>query len=121
MNIAMKYNHKVTSEIYRDVPVIYIEGDMTSDADSDVKKVYADVMENQDSAKLIINFEKTKYINSSGIATLINLIQSINEKSGKIAFVALSDHFHKVMDIVGITDFVKIYDANDSAIQAMEV
>lgn len=115
----MKYNHNVTFEIYRDIPVIYIEGDMTSDADVDVKKAYAEVIETSDTVKLIINFEKTKYINSSGIATLINLIQGINEKSGEIAFVALSDHFHKVMDIVGITDFVCIYDTNDSAVLAM--
>ena len=69
--------------------------------------------------KLIINFEKTKYINSSGIATLINIIQDSNERKGSISFVGMSDHLRKVMDIVGISDFVRICASNKDAATAL--
>ncbi len=36
----MKYQYKITSEMISDVPVINIEGDLTSDADVDAKEVY---------------------------------------------------------------------------------
>ncbi len=115
----MKYTHKISSDEVDSIPVILIEGDMTSDADTDVKRVYSQLLDKYEMDKIIINFEKTKYINSSGIATLINIIQNINEKNGKIAFVGMSEHFQKVMDIVGITDFVQILDTNPEAVKAI--
>jgi anti-anti-sigma factor len=116
----MKYQHKITSEIISGLPVISIEGDMTSDADSDIKKLYSEIKEKfPENKTIIINFEKTKYINSSGIATLINIIQDINEKKGMITFVGMSDHLKKVMDIVGITDFVKLFDNKDQAVNSL--
>ena len=115
MREMMKYSYKIHSDYFDGIPVIYIEGDMTSDSENDVKKVFTALSESAHIEKLIINFEKTKYINSSGIATLINIIQSVNEGHGEIAFVALSDHFQKVMDIVGITDFVRIFATNREA------
>ncbi len=115
----MKYQHKITSEMISDVPVIYIEGDLTSDADVDAKEVYNQLRNRQLIRKVIINFESTKYINSSGIATLIHIIQDVNEKGGVIAFVGMSDHLKKVMTIVGISDFVKIFDSNNEAISSI--
>ncbi len=115
----MKYQHKITSEMISDVPVINIEGDLTSDADVDAKEVYNQLRNRQLIRKVIINFESTKYINSSGIATLIHIIQDVNEKGGVIAFVGMSDHLKKVMTIVGISDFVKIFDSNNEAISSI--
>lgn len=96
-----------------------IEGDLTSDADADTKNLYNEIKEKFTPAKIIINFEKTKYINSSGIATLINIIQDINDKNGTIAFIGMSDHLQKVMDIVGISDFVKIFGTTKEALDSM--
>ncbi len=115
----MKYQHHITKETIDNIPVINIEGDLTSEADSSVKKVYAELREDFSLDKIIINFDKTKYINSSGIATLINIIQDINEKKGDIFFVGMSDHLKKVMEIVGISDFVKIFNTTKEASQNM--
>jgi anti-sigma B factor antagonist len=115
----MKYQHKITSDTISSIPVIIIEGDLTSDADGDAKGVYSDVKEKFSSQKIIVNFENTKYINSSGIATLIHIIQDVNEKGGKIAFVGMSDHLKKVMNIVGISDFVQIFNTNNDALKSM--
>jgi anti-sigma B factor antagonist len=123
MNITkvyvMKYQHKIISDMISNIPVIIIEGDLTSDADGDAKGVYSDIKDKYTSQKLIINFENTKYINSSGIATLIHIIQDVNEKGGVIAFVGMSDHLKKVMNIVGISDFVRIYNSNSEAVKAI--
>ena len=123
MNIIMvdhmKYQHNITSEIINNIPVIYIEGDLTSDADGDAKNVYSEVKEKYSPHKVIINFENTKYINSSGIATLIHIIQDVNERGGVIAFVGLTEHLKKVMNIVGISDFVQMYNSNNDAVKTV--
>jgi anti-sigma B factor antagonist len=109
-------SHKITHEIMSNVPVIFIDGDMTSEADETVMSIYEEIKKSNPLTRLIFNFEKTNYINSAGIATLINVIQDMAEKGGKVSFVGLSNHFLKVMDIVGISDFVEIYESNDKAV-----
>jgi anti-anti-sigma factor len=113
----MKYECKITSAAIDSIPVMNIEGDLTSDAD--IKPVFEEIQKNFSCDKLIINFDKTKYINSSGIAHLINIIQNVNDKNGTIAFVGMSQHFQKVMDIVGITDFVNLYGTNKEAVERL--
>lgn len=115
----MKYQHKITSDSINEIPVIFIEGDLTSDADGDAKGIYSDIKEKHAIQKLIVNFDNTKYINSSGIATLIHIIQDVNEKGGVIAFVGMSEHLKKVMNIVGISDFVQIYNSNNDAVKSL--
>lgn len=115
----MKYQFTITNDIIDSIPIVFIDGDLTSEADSEVKKVYNNFKEKGYSKKIIINFEKTKYINSSGIATLINIIQDVNENKGAVAFVGLSDHLQKVMDIVGISDFVQIFKTNSDALKSL--
>lgn len=98
------------------IPVIHIAGEITSEADEEIINAYAIVPENKKS-KVIINFEKTSYINSAGIATLISLITKASESQGKIEFAGLNSHFRKVMDIVGLTDFVLIHDNLEQALK----
>jgi anti-sigma B factor antagonist len=97
------------------IPVIHISGEITSEADDDIMTSYASIPEPKRS-RVILNFSDTSYINSAGIATLISLITKASENSGKIEFAGLNAHFRKVMDIVGLTDFVIIHDTLEQAL-----
>ncbi len=117
----MDQRHKIEIKFIKEIPVITIEGDMTSETDHEIiDAVQKNRKYNDNSnAKLIINFGKTNYINSAGIATLINIIQTTGESKSKIAFVALSPHFQKVMEIVGIIDFVKQANTDEEAAEIL--
>ncbi|MEW6525689.1 MAG: STAS domain-containing protein [Spirochaetota bacterium] len=116
----MEKTHRVSSTILNNIPVLILEGDITSEADSDIMNAYRELKEKHSPFYLIVDFNKTKYINSAGIATLINIIQDLGDFGGKVVFTGLSQHFHKVMDIVGITDFVNIYKTNEEALKNIE-
>ncbi len=113
----MKFQYSIKTEKIETVPFIFFEGDMTSDSDAEMKKIYASLKEDCELKTLVINFEKTQYINSSGIATLIHIIQDMNEKQFKLIFVGLTEHFKNVMEIVGLKDFAVIVDTSQEALQ----
>lgn len=98
------------------IPIIYIEGEITSEADEQIVHAYTSIpVEKKE--RVLIDFSKTAYINSAGIATLISLITKANDQNGKIEFAGLNSHFKKVMDIVGLTDFVLIHDNLEIALK----
>ena len=110
---------KISLNTYDGFPVVTIEGDMTSESDDTIMSLFSSIKESKPVSALIFDFEKTTYINSAGIATLINIIQEMKDLGGKVLFTGLSDHFQKVMDIVGISDFVNIYDTMTHAVQVI--
>jgi anti-sigma B factor antagonist len=111
----MSGNYSVKFDIIDSIPVIYVIGDMTSDADSDIVAAFNEILLEIKSSGIVFNFSQTNYINSAGLATLINIIQEMEKRSGKVVFTGLTSHFQKVMDIVGITEFVQIADSDDDA------
>jgi anti-anti-sigma factor len=116
----MEKNYTVTSDIIDDIPVLIIEGDLTSDAKNDVMSTYKSLKEKHSPNNLIINFEKINYINSAGMAIIINIIQDLGEANGKVKFVGLSAHIKNIMDIVGIFDFVEIFNSTREAISEIK-
>lgn len=118
--LFMRFQYNIRAEKVEDIPFIFFEGDMTSDSDAELKKIYSTMKAECQLKTLVIDFEKTHYINSSGIATLINIIQDMNEKQCRLIFVGLSDHFKNVMEIVGLKDFAVIVDTRAEALKIIK-
>ncbi|WP_078128287.1 STAS domain-containing protein [Leptospira alexanderi] len=112
----MPDDFKVSVDLAVSVPIIHIEGEITSEADEEILGKYESIpQEKRD--RVILNFQGTSYINSAGIATLISLITKASETKKKVEFAGLNEHFRKVMDIVGLTDFVLIHNSLQEALK----
>lgn len=101
-------------------PIIFLDGDITSDAEQLLEDAYFEIRKQIKNKIYIFDFEKASYINSSGISSFIKIIHMHKEENGDFIFTGLSEHLKKVMDIVGLTEYVKIYDTIEMAIQRTE-
>jgi anti-sigma B factor antagonist len=108
--------YTISHEFIENIPVIHIEGDMTSESEEAIFSAYESIKKNVIPQRLLFDFQKTNYINSAGIGTLITIIESMGKDGGKASFIGLSNHFLKVMDIVGISDFVDIFETINEAV-----
>ena len=59
------------------------------------------------------------YINSGGIAVLIQLLALTKQNNQLIGIFGVSDHFKKILRMVGITKFAEIHDSLESALAKM--
>ncbi|EMN49686.1 STAS domain protein [Leptospira interrogans str. L1207] len=112
----MSEDFRIFVDLAVSVPIIHIEGEITSEADETILEKYESIPEGKRD-RVILNFQGTSYINSAGIATLISLITKASEAKRKIEFAGLNEHFRKVMDIVGLTDFVLIHNSLQEALK----
>jgi len=92
------------------IPAVYLSGDITSDAEPFLFSAYNEIMKKTKSVTIVFNFDNAHYINSSGISAFIKLLHQHNDINGKFIFTGMSDHRKKVIDIVGLTDYITITD-----------
>lgn len=97
-----------------------IKGDITSFSESYLNQAYVDVDSQYAPAKILLVFENDAYINSGGIAVLIQILARTRKKNQFIGITGITSHFKKIFNMVGITKLATIYDTLGDALATME-
>lgn len=69
---------------------------------------------------VIFNLAQTKVVNSIGISFLIEVIEKLNKKSGKIIFTHLDPTIDKTFTIMGLFHFAKKIATVDEALETVK-
>lgn len=69
--------------------------------------------------RLLLDFAGVGYIDSSGLATLIEYYQSARAYQGKLALCALSSSVRSSFDLVRLTEVFSIFSSEAEALQAL--
>jgi anti-anti-sigma factor len=70
---------------------------------------------------LLLNLRETKIVNSIGISILIEIIEKMMDKGGTIAFCCLTPVIHKTFQIMGLANYAKIFDNEESALRELSL
>ena len=68
---------------------------------------------------ILLNLRETKIVNSIGISILIEIIEKMMEKNGKLAFCCLTPVIEKTFQIMGLAQYASIYKDEDAAVNDM--
>jgi anti-anti-sigma factor len=99
---------QLTSPSGTPVTVLRFEGDISSASKDAVIGTYQGL--NKVVAKtVLLDFTKVEYINSSGIALVIQLLMEAANSGQKVLAFGLSAHFNKVFTMVGITKYAGLF------------
>lgn len=113
-----QHTNEVHLEAQGAVTILDIRGDITAFSESALGEAYRKASE-QGAGKLLLKIEKEAYINSGGIAVLIQILAQTRRNDQRIAITGISEHFKKIFNMVGITKFAQILDSSEAAIQAL--
>ena len=114
----MEQQTEIGLETVGDVTLLDIKGDVTALAEPILNDAYTKAND-QGASKILLQFKKGAYINSGGIALLIQILAETKKNNQQTGITGLSDHFKKIFNMVGITKFAKIYNTLDDALEAM--
>jgi anti-sigma B factor antagonist len=100
------------------VAVLRYEGDIASTSKDAVLGTYQSLP--KASTKLVLlDFTKVDYINSSGIALVIQMLIEASNSGQKVYAFGLSPHFTKVFTMVGITKYAGLFPNQAEALAAL--
>ena len=109
---------EVRAEVKGDVHILYLKGDVTAVTGGEVEAAYQAVS-GQGAVKILIHFDKDGYINSGGIAVLIQIEAMAKKKGQTIRLTGLSDHFKKIFGMVGLTRYTEIHASEEAALKGL--
>ena len=113
MEVDKKFEVKVDKK--SEVAIIHLSGEINTFSDEAINKIY-NTIEFKGTPRLIVDFEGVSLINSAGITTLVVIVMDMVEKKGTLKFAGLAPLYHRVIEIVGITDYVELYNSVEEAL-----
>jgi len=109
---------EVSTRSEQGVTIIDLKGDVTTFADAKITDAYRTASAGG-ARKIVINFRRSDYINSAGIAILIRIVTEVNRAGQKLAMSGLNDHFQKIFRMVGLSQYANIYEDEQQAVAAL--
>jgi anti-sigma B factor antagonist len=109
---------QLTSPAGHSVTVLRYEGDIASTSKEAVLGAYQSLPK-QTAKNVLLDFTKVDYINSSGIALVIQLLIEASNSAQKVFAFGLSSHFVKVFTMVGITKYAGLFPGQAEAMAAL--
>ncbi len=106
---------QLTSPAGNPVTVLRFEGDIASTSKEAVLGAYQ-ALPKTEVRRVLLDFTKVDYINSSGIALIIQLLIEAANSNQKVCAFGLSAHFVKVFTMVGITKYAGIFPTQAEAL-----
>jgi anti-sigma B factor antagonist len=98
------------------ITVLRFAGDITSASKAAVLGTYQGISES--TKRILLDFSKVEYLNSSGIALVIQMMIAASKNGQTIQTFGLTPHFQKVFTMVGITKYTKLHADEKSACAA---
>jgi anti-anti-sigma factor len=115
----MEQKNEIHLERQNDIALMHIQGDVTAHSESYINEAYNELNKQGNVSKILIQFEQDAYINSGGIAVLIQILAQTQKNEQQIGITGLSEHFKKIFGMVGITKFASIYGGKEEAIASL--
>src|SRR5271168_3834317 len=98
------------------ITVLRFSGDITSASKETVLGTYQGLR--AEVKRIVLDLSKVEYINSSGIALIIQVLMEARNTGQSVHTFGLSDHFRKVFTMVGMTKYTELHADEASACAA---
>ena len=96
-----------------EMPVIELGGQIDRDAEADLLAAF-DAASNGSTA-VALDFAGTDYINSTGLAVLVQVLARARTAGCEIHAYGLSDHYREIFQITRLSDFVTLHGGRTAA------
>jgi anti-anti-sigma factor len=113
-----QHSNEINLEQRGAITLFNIRGDLTSFSEPFLSEAYQSANE-QGAGNILLKIDKEAYINSGGIAVLIQILALSKRNNQNIGITGVSDHFKKIFRMVGITKFADIHESVETALEVM--
>ncbi len=112
----MSSETSVKSELRGSLGIISLAGDISGTLEEAIRTSY-DALGKGGATKILFRFAPGTYINSAGIAILILTVSDARKNRQKVGATGLSPHFQKIFEMIGLTDYIRVFQSEEEALK----
>tara|TARA_B110000263_G_scaffold231610_1_gene227028 strand:+ start:78 stop:419 length:342 start_codon:yes stop_codon:yes gene_type:complete len=98
--------------------IISTQGYFNKDLGEEIQKTITDFI-NKGTRSFILNLSQSNIVNSIGASIIIEVIESLQEVDGDLAFCELAPIVKKTFKIMGLTKYCKTFSSQSEALEAL--
>jgi len=102
------------------MPVIDLRGELDGSG-ADLLAAVTRTAEREGAKLIALNFTEVGFINSKGIALIVNQIMRAREQGYELVAYGLSDHYRQIFIITRLTDFVHVAEDEENAVNVLSL
>jgi anti-sigma B factor antagonist len=110
---------QITERTEEGIPVVSISGDIDLETSPKLRE-FLKPKSTKKTPCLLLDFSEVNYIDSSGLATLIEYFQVVRGFGGKLALASLSPRVKNVFEIVRLEQIFSLHPDVPSALAALK-
>ncbi len=95
-----------------------IVGDITLHNSPEVRKTLLIALQGQGASRVIVNLKAVRYIDSSGVASLVEGLKASRDTGIRLALVGLSPAARQVLELTRLLKLFEVHDDEQEALRA---
>ena len=100
--------------------LLTLEGDLDSSNAQEVTKFVQNLSENEGLVHLVADFSKLRYINSTGLGTILRISKMLIGKKGTFKIANPNDNVFEIIEIVGANKLLEVYSTKEEALNSLK-
>jgi anti-sigma B factor antagonist len=110
----------IKEKMHGDVAVVSLKGNLMGEPDTtDVReKIYSLLQD--DVRKIVLDLSKLKWVNSTGLGTLISVMTSVKNKEGDLRLAHVTEKLESLFMITQLIKVFKTYESVDRAVASFK-
>ncbi len=98
------------------VAVFQVNGEINISTSPELRKLF----EKEQKKKIVIDFEKVTYIDSSGLATLVEVLKKTKTQGGSLGLASMSDKVKSLFEITKLDKLFSIFQNQNDAVNSVK-
>ena len=98
--------------------VIQPVGDVDMSSSPQLRDTILDLLQDRSGTKIVVNMEKVNYIDSSGIASLVEGLQIARRRKAKLCLAGLNEGPRYVLELTRLLDIFEVHPSESEALSA---
>jgi anti-sigma B factor antagonist len=106
---------KIFKRKLSDITILNLDGNFSLESNAQFRKCVAATIDDG-ARKLIVNMAKVSYMNSSGLGELIFCYVKLQQVSGRLKLLHISDHLQHLLVITELSSLFEAFDSEWAAV-----
>ena len=99
------------------ITVVTVEGEIDVYTSIELRNEVKSIID--DGSKiLIMDLGKVTYMDSSGLGTLVSILQRLKKESGTLKLIKVTTNIKKIFELTRLTRYFEMYDSEDECVKS---